>query len=149
MTIFPYKREYSHSRQFISTVNMAVNSHEEFISRSTFKKLCLQKKEEERDIKSWVELQMNYRLGWITDGTVYKIINCKKIQGKFGDCYIHSIKNKIWEESKVWAPKKLQKEFNEEANKSIPRSLYFVSLGQTKKQDGSGYLINEYESCYK
>ena len=141
MTIFPYKREYSHSRQFISTVNMAVNSHEEFISRSTFKKLCLQKKEEERDIKRWVELP--------TDGTVYKIINCKKIQGKFGDCYILSIKNKIGEESKVWAPKKLQKEFNEEANKSIPRSLYFVSLGQTRKQDGSGYLINEYESCYK
>ena len=120
---------------------MAVNSHEEFISRSTFKKLCLQKKEEERDIKRWVELP--------TDGTVYKIINCKKIQGKFGHCYILSIKNKIGEESKVWAPKKLQKEFNEEANKSIPRSLYFVSLGQTRKQDGSGYLINEYESCYK
>ena len=111
------------------------------MSRGTFKKLCLQKKQEERDIKGWVELPI--------DGTVYKIIDSKKIQGKFGDCCILTIKDKRGEESKVWAPKKLQKEIDEEEKTSNPRSIYFCSLGQNKKQDGSGYLKNEYESCFR
>ena len=117
------------------------NSRQEFISISTFKQLCTQKKQEERSIKGWTELPI--------DGTVYKIIDSKKTQGKFGDCYILTIKNKLGEESKVWAPKKLQKEIDEEAKQSKPRSIYFCSLGQNKKQDGSGYLINEYDSCYQ
>ena len=120
---------------------MASNGHQEFISRGTFKKLCLQKKEEERDIKSWIELP--------TDGTIYKIIDSKQIKGKYGDCLLLTIKNKLGEESKVWAPKKLQKEVGEEVKKSKPRTIYFCSLGQNKKPDGSGHLINEYESCYR
>jgi len=112
---------------------------EEFISRSAFKKLCVQKKQEERDVKRWVELP--------ADGTIYKIVNSKKVQGKFGDCYILTIRNKLCEESKVWGPKRLQKEIEEEAQKKKPRSIYFCSLGQNKKQDGSGFLINEYDSC--
>ena len=120
---------------------MANNGHQEFISRVTFKKLCLQKQEEERDIKTWSELS--------TDGTVYKIIGSKHINGKYGDCLLLNIKTKLGGESKVWAPKKLQKEVGEEAKKSKPRTIYFCSLGQNKKQDGSGHLINEYESCYR
>ena len=80
---------------------------------------------------------------------MYKIINSKKIQGKFGDCHILTIKNKTGEESKVWAPKNLQIAVDTEAKKTKPRSIYFCSLGQNKKEDGSGFLKNEYESCYR
>ena len=121
---------------------MANSGHqEEFISRGTFKKLCLQKKEEERDIKTWTELP--------TDGTIYKIIDSKQLKGKYGDCLLLTIKTKLGEESKVFAPKKLQKEVGEEVTKSKPRTIYFCSLGQNKKQDGSGHLLNEYDICFK
>ena len=57
---------------------MAGNSHQQdFISRSIFKNLCLVKKEQEGDVKTWSELPV--------DGTIYKIIESKKVQGKFGD----------------------------------------------------------------
>ena len=118
---------------------MASSSNQEFISRSTFKKLSLQRKEEERDITSWTELPI--------DGTVYKIIESKKLKGPFGECCILTITNKFGKESKVWAPKKLIKEIDTEAQKPKPRSIYFCSLGQNKKQDG--FLRNEYESCYR
>jgi hypothetical protein len=121
---------------------MANSSHNEsFISKGAFKKLCQQHKEEKRDVKRWIELP--------TDGTVYKIISSEKKQGKFGDCYILTIKDKSGEESKVWAPRGLQKEAEEEAQKSKPRDIYFCSLGQNKKQDGSGHIKNEYDSCYR
>ena len=121
---------------------MAGNSRQEdFISRSTFKKLCIIKKEQERDVKAWSEMPV--------DGTIYKIIESKKVQGKFGECHILTIIDKLGEENKVWAPKKLQKEIEVEAEKPKPRSIYFCSLGQNKKQDGSGHLKNEYESCYR
>ena len=93
----------------ISDFKMAGSSHDEFISKSAFKRLCQRNKEEKRDVKKWTELT--------TDGTVYKIINSEKKQGKFGDCYILTIKDKSGEESKVWAPKALQKEVEEEAQK--------------------------------
>ena len=101
------------------------------------------KKEEERDVYRWAELSVD------VDGVVYKIINSRKFLGKFGDCHILTIRNKIGEESKVCAPKYLQREFEVEAEKPKPRSIYFCSLGQNKKQDGSGHLKNEYESCYR
>lgn len=114
-------------------------SDQSFISRNTFKRLCLQKKEDERDVKSWTELPV--------DGTVYKIISSEKKQGKFGDCYILTVKNKVGEETKVWAPKNLQKMFEKESEKSKPRDIFFCSLGQIKKSDG--HLKNEYDCCYR
>ena len=114
-------------------------SDQSFISRNTFKRLCLQKKEDERDVKSWTELPV--------DGTVYKIISSEKKQGKFGDCYILTVKNKVGEETKVWAPKNLQKMFEKESEKSNPRDIFFCSLGQIKKSDG--HLKNEYDCCYR
>ena len=93
-------------------------SNQDFVSRNTFKRLCIQKKEEERDIKNWSELPI--------DGTIYKIIESTKIQGKFGDCNILTIRTKTGEESKVWAPRKLQKEFEEESQKFKPRDIFFV-----------------------
>ena len=116
-----------------------VKSDQDFISRSTFKKLCLQRKEDERDVKSWTELPV--------DGTVYKIISSEKKQGKFGDCYILTVKTKVGEETKVWAPKSLQKMFEKESEKSKPRDIFFCSLGQTKKSDG--HSKNEYDCCYR
>ena len=126
----------------ISRCKMAGTSHQEdFISRGTFKKLCLLKKEQERDVKTWSEIPV--------DGTIYKIVESKKVQGKFGECHILTITDKLGEHHKIWAPKKLQKEIEVEAEKPKPRSIYFCSLGQNKKQDGSGYLKNEYESCFR
>ena len=112
-----------------------------FISKTTFKRLSIQKKEEERDVKNWTELP--------TDGTLYKIIGIDKKLGKFGDCFILTIRDKNGEETKVWSPKGLQREFAEESTKLQPRTIYFCSLGQFKKQDGSGHRRNEYESCYR
>ena len=103
--------------------------------------MAQRKKEEERDVQSWVELP--------TDGTLYKIIDIEKNNGKFGDCYIITIKNKIGQESKVWCPRRLQKEVEEESTKPNPRTIFFCSLGQNKKEDGSGHLKNEFESCYR
>jgi hypothetical protein len=120
---------------------MASNNHEEFISRSAFRKLAAKKTEEERDVKCWSEL--------LVDGTIYKIIDSKQVRGKYGDCHILTFKNKFGEESKVWTPKNLQREIDTEAKKTNPRSIYFCSLGQNKIQDGSGRVKNEYESCYK
>ena len=114
-------------------------SDQGFISRNTFKRLCLQRKEDERDVKSWTELPV--------DGTVYKIISSEKKQGKFGDCYILTVKTKVGEETKVWAPKNLQKMFEKESEKSKPRDIFFCSLGQIKKSDG--HLKNEYDRCYR
>ena len=114
-------------------------SDQSFISRNTFKRLCIQRKEDERDVKSWTELPV--------DGTVYKIISSEKKQGKFGDCYILTVKNKVGEETKVWAPKNLQKMFEKESEKSKPRDIFFCSLGQIKKSDG--HLKNEYDCCYR
>ena len=110
-----------------------------FISRSTFKRLCLQRKEDERDVKGWTELPV--------DGTVYKIVSSEKKQGKFGDCYILTVTTKTGEENKVWAPKNLQKDFETESVKSKPRDIFFCSLGQIKKPDG--HLKNEYDCCYR
>ena len=121
---------------------MAGSSQQEsFISKGTFKRLCLKKKEEDRDVYRWAELPV--------DGEVYKIVDSRKVRGKFGDCHILTIVNKAGEESKVWAPKGLQREIETEAIKTNPRSIYFCTLGQNKKEDGSGHLKNEYESCYK
>ena len=129
-------------KKIISHCKMAGNSHQEgFISRSTFKNLSLLKIEQERDVKTWIEIPV--------DGTIYKILKSKKVQGKFGECHILTITDKLGEHHKIWAPKKLQKEIEVEAGKPKPRSIYFYSLGQNKKQDGSGYLKNEYESCYR
>ena len=113
-------------------------ANQDFITRGTFKKLSLKKKEEERDVNKWSELPV--------DGTVFKIVNSEKKQGKFGDCYILTVIDKAGETSKVWAPKSLQKEIEEESSKIKPRSIYFCSLGQIKSQNG--HLRNEYESCY-
>ena len=121
---------------------MAGSSHQEsFISKGTFKRLHLKKKEEERDVYSWKELPV--------DGTVYKIIDSKKVHSKYGDCLIITFVNKAGEENKVWAAKGLQREVLAEAQKPNPRTIYFCSLGQNKKDDGSGHLKNEYESCYR
>ena len=108
---------------------------------SSFKRLCIKKKEEERDIQMWTELPI--------DGTVYKIQDIEKKNGRFGDCFILTINDKFGEQSKVWAPRRLREEFEEESKKDQPRSIYFCSLGQNKKQDGSGHVNNEYESCYR
>ena len=105
------------------------------------KNSLFKKKEEDRDIKTWTELP--------TDGTIYKIIDSKQLKGKYGDCLLLTIKTKLGEESKVFAPKKLQKEVREEVNKSNPRTIYFCSLGQKKKQDGSGHLLNEYDIAFR
>lgn len=113
----------------------------EFISKSIFKKLSLQKKEEERDVISWSELPI--------DGAIYKIDDIEQKQGRFGECYILTFKNKLGAEGKVWCPRRLQREFDEESKKSKPRTLYFCTLGQNKKQDGSGHVKNEYESCFR
>ena len=71
---------------------MAANG-QEFISKSTFKRLSLQKKEQERDVKSWTELPV--------DGTLYKVISIAKKTGKFGDCFILTFKDKSGAEGKV------------------------------------------------
>ena len=75
---------------------MASNT-QEFISRSTFKKLSLQYKEQEeenRDAKNWIELP--------TDGTIFKIINVdKKNNGVYGETFLLTIIDKFGEESKV------------------------------------------------
>ena len=121
---------------------MAGSSQQEsFISKGTFKRLHLKKKEEERDVYRWAELPV--------DGAVYKIVGSKQVRSKYGDCLILTIVTKTGEESKVWAPKGLEREILAEAKKTNPRTIYFCSLGQNKKDDGSGHLKNEYESCYR
>ena len=100
---------------------MASSSHQEsFISKGTFKRLHLKKKEEERDVYSWKELPV--------DGAVYKIIDSKKVRGKYGDCLILTFVNKAGEENKVWAATGLQREVLAEAEKPNPRTIYFCSL---------------------
>ena len=121
---------------------MAGSSQQEgFISKGTFKRLHLKKKEEEREVKRWSELPV--------DGTVYKIIDSKQVRGKYGDCLILTFANKIGDENKVWAPTGLQREVLAEAQKPNPRTIYFCSLGQNKKDDNTGHVRNEYESCYR
>ena len=76
-----------------------------------------------RDVKNWMQLP--------ADGTVYKIINIEKKQGKFGYCYILNIKNKVGKKVKFrLAPRKLQREVEVKANKPNPRDIYFCSLGK-------------------
>ena len=115
------------------------SSTQEFISRNTFKKLSLQYKEENRDTKKWIELP--------TDGTIFKIINIDKINGPHGESFILTIINKLGEESKVFAPKKLKGEIEEEGKKVKPRSIYFCSLGQIKNPNG--FHRNEYDICFR
>ena len=118
---------------------MASNT-QEFISRSTFKKLSLQYKEENRDAKNWTELP--------TDGTIFKIINVDKIKnGTYGEAFLLTIIDKSGEESKVFAPKKLKEEIKEEEKQAKPRSIFFCSMGQVKKPNG--YRKNEYDICFK
>ena len=77
---------------------MASNSQQEiFISKGTFKRLCL-KKEEDRDVRRWVELPV--------DGAVYKITDSTKVRVKFWDCHILTI-----------APKGIQREIDAEVTK--------------------------------
>lgn len=62
------------------------SNNEEFISKSTFKKLSLQNKEEKHDVKNWTELQ--------TDGTIFKIINIAKVNGPHGKVFLLTSSNK-------------------------------------------------------
>ena len=118
---------------------MASNT-QDFVSRSTFKRLSLQHKEETRDVKNWTELS--------TDGTIFKIINVEKIiNGTYGETFLLTIIDKSGEESKVFAPKKLKDEIKEEEKKSKPRSIFFCSLGQIKKPNG--HRKNDYDICFK
>ena len=116
------------------------SNNQEFISRSTFKKLSVQHKEETREVKNWGELP--------TDGTIFKIIDVEKIiNGTFGETFILTLIEKSGEESKVFAPKKLREEIKEEEKKSKPRSIFFCSLGQIKKPNG--HRKNDYDICFK
>ena len=105
----------------------------------TFKKLSHQHKEENRDAKKWDELP--------TDGTIFKIINVEKIDGPHGESSKLTIIEKSGEESKVFAPKKLKGEIEEEEKRAKARSIYFCSLGQVKRPNG--FLKNEYDICFK
>ena len=111
----------------------------DFISKGQFKKLADKKKEEEKDVKSWGDLP--------TD-VIYRIKQIEKKNGKFGECYILTSITKSRQEIKVWSPKKLIEEFEEEQKKTKPRTLYFCSLGQVRKQDGSGHMKNVFDSCF-
>ena len=115
------------------------SNNQEFISRSTFRKLSLQNKEENRDVKNWSELP--------TDGTIFKIINVEKVNGPHGEAFLLTIANKSGEESKIFAPKKLKGEIEEEEKKTKPRSIFFCSMGQVKKPNG--HRRNEYDICFK
>ena len=116
------------------------SNNQEFISRGTFKKLLLLHKEENRDVKNWTELP--------TDGTIFKIINVDKIiNGAFGETFLLTIINKYDEKSKVFAPKKLKQEIEEEEKKPKPRSIFFVSMGQVQKPNG--HRRNDYDICFK
>ena len=76
----------------------------------------------------------------------FLVISSEKKQGQFGDCYILTVIDKAGQTTKVWAPKLLQKEIEEESRKDNSRSIYFASLGQIKNQ--SGNLRNDYDICF-
>ena len=100
---------------------MAGSSQQEsFISKGTFKRLHLKKKEEERDVYRWAELPV--------DGAVYKIIGSKQVHSKYGDCLILTIINKTGEESKVWAAKGLERERSWQRQKKQIREPYIFAL---------------------
>ena len=112
---------------------------QDFITRGQFKKLSTQKKEEDRDVTNWAD---------ISTETIFRIKQVEKKIGKFGDCHIITAISKTREEIKVWAPKKLLEEFQEEEKKKKTRALYFISLGQVRKTDGSGHSRNMFDSCF-
>ncbi len=109
-----------------------------FISKSSFAKKVNKKKEEKRDIINWPDLPV--------DGVIYKIIDVKKIDTKFGVGTVLNIIDKFGTEKKVWALSRLSREIETETQSSNPRDIYFTTLGQVIK-DGKKY--NNYESVYQ
>ena len=93
-----------------------------FISRNSFSKLA-----EENKVLNWTQLPV--------DGVIYRIDKIEKNEGQSFTSYVLYIENDRGDKKKVWSPSKLIRDIE---GKEKTHTIYFTSLGQTKK-DGKSY----------